>query len=671
MAVPLFSSLRARPRSARRLAAHVVVMWLLGLCLVASPMHVLPAHAAGDSVDSFDIEYTVNKDGTVDATETIVWRFGDDSGRRGILREFVSREPEKDDRTKDIVYRYSDFTVESPDAPDQFAVEHGGGLGDRVRTTTLRIGDPESTVGSDTATYVISYKLEGALRGQDEYDEFYWDAVGTGWQATLNDVTVTVDIPGGVQDARCYIGEMGSTTECDRFGVTDGTYRATQERLSAGEGLTVGAMITKGAVDNASPILEASFLDRLRTEAVDKAKIGGVLAAIAAVLTAIGGRLTLARRRDLRYLNLPAGTVPGRGDDGRVGPSSRGTVIPVAFEPPELDVAAAGWLHDAKLTGRETAATLISMAVRGVLHIAGDSRQGYRLTLLDASLARGEVEEAVVSKLFPVRRSGAVRALHGGSSLRRAHVAMSIAVRSLDEREGWWLHRPGDKFVTPLGRVFSRISKIIGVVVTIGLLLAVLLVGSDGAWADNEWVRALLQRLRGLDPWLLLWIIPVVLVMIPIRFGLNLTAKAGSKRGQRSARGRAMTDRVEGFRQYLATAEADQLQFEEGRDIYSEFLPWAIAFGLTDRWSKVCQQLVEQGRIPQPSATWWDGGRDGRYFDSRDFERDVRLSTAPPSSSSSSVSSSRGTGGGSRSSSFSSRGGSSGGGGGGGGGSSW
>lgn len=671
MTVPLASSVRDRPRGARRLAAHVVVMWLLGLCLVASPMHVLPAHAAGDSVDSFDIEYTVNKDGTIDATETIVWRFGDDSGRRGILREFVSREPEKDDRTKDIVYRYSDFAVESPDAPDQFTEESGGELGSRVQTTTLRIGDPESTVDSDTATYVISYTLEGALRGQDEYDELYWDVVGTGWQATLNDITISVKVPEGVQDARCYVGEMGSTTECDRFGVTDGTYRATQERLPAGEGLTVGAMITKGAVDNAAPILEASFFDRLRTEAVGKAKIGGVLAAIAAVFTVIGGFLTLARRRDLRYLNLPAGTVPGRGDDGRVGPSTRDTVIPVAFEPPELDVAAAGWLHDAKLTGRETAATLISMAVRGVLHIAGDSRQGYRLTLLDASLARGEVEEAVVSKLFPAGRSGEVRALHGESSLRRTHVAMSNAVRSRDEREGWWLHRPGDKFVTPLGRVFSLISKTIGVVVTIGLLLAILLVGGDGAWVDNEWVRALLQRLRGLDPWLLLWIIPVVLVMIPIRFGLNLMAKTGSKRGQRSAHGRAMTDRVEGFRQYLATAEADQLQFEEGRDIYSEFLPWAIAFGLTDRWSKICQRLVEQGRIPQPSATWWDGGRDGRYFDSRDFERDVRRSTAPSSSSSSSVSSSRGTGGGSRSSSFSSRGGSSGGGGGGGGGSSW
>ena len=59
-----------------------------------------------------------------------------------------------------------------------------------------------------------------------------------------------------------------------------------------------------------------------------------------------------------------------------------------------------------------------------------------------------------------------------------------------------------------------------------------------------------------------------------------------------------MCDQVEGFRKYLATAEADQLRFEEGEDIFSKYLPWAIAFNLADRWAKVCADLVAMGRLP-------------------------------------------------------------------------
>ena len=43
-------------------------------------------------------------------------------------------------------------------------------------------------------------------------------------------------------------------------------------------------------------------------------------------------------------------------------------------------------------------------------------------------------------------------------------------------------------------------------------------------------------------------------------------------------------------------------EFEEGEDIFSKYLPWAIAFELADRWQRVCAQLVAAGRIP-PTPT--------------------------------------------------------------------
>ena len=79
------------------------------------------------------------------------------------------------------------------------------------------------------------------------------------------------------------------------------------------------------------------------------------------------------------------------------------------------------------------------------------------------------------------------------------------------------------------------------------------------------------------------------------------------RRGQRTAEGRAVCDQVEGFKTYLATAEADQLRFEEGEDIFSKYLPWAIIFELADRWAKICGDLVAMGRLPNATPYWYVG----------------------------------------------------------------
>ncbi len=71
-----------------------------------------------------------------------------------------------------------------------------------------------------------------------------------------------------------------------------------------------------------------------------------------------------------------------------------------------------------------------------------------------------------------------------------------------------------------------------------------------------------------------------------------------------------MKAQAQGFRQYLATAEARQLNFEADQDIYRRFLPWAILFDLTDRWTKIGEELVEMGRIPANSLGFVHGTRD-------------------------------------------------------------
>ena len=175
-------------------------------------------------------------DGVLQAKETIVWRFGSDSGRHGIDRYFVTREPYDDQQ--DAVYTVDVESVTSPDSGvatqySENTYETDGGRGEQLR---IRIGDPDETISSPTATYVITYSVKGAMRTFSGYDEFYWDATGSNWTAPMTDVSVRATVPGGAQELSCFAGPVQSDQACTSKKVADGVGEFTQASLPAGAG---------------------------------------------------------------------------------------------------------------------------------------------------------------------------------------------------------------------------------------------------------------------------------------------------------------------------------------------------------------------------------------------------------------------------------------------------
>ena len=105
------------------------------------------------------------------------------------------------------------------------------------------------------------------------------------------------------------------------------------------------------------------------------------------------------------------------------------------------------------------------------------------------------------------------------------------------------------------------------------------------------------------------------LLAIPVGlFGLGLIVLSGGFR-KRTATGSAYLAQAKGFELYLRTAEKETLQFEEGQDIFSKYLPYAIVFGVAERWSKLFAQLGAEG-IYQADTSWYIGAdlMHGYYF---------------------------------------------------------
>ena len=107
--------------------------------------------------------------------------------------------------------------------------------------TSFRIGDPNQTVSGDSATYVLTYDVTGAMRSFNGYDELYWDATGFNSPAEIQDLSVTTQVPGGAQQATCYVGKAStsSTQPCDSARVESGKAVFAQSSIPVGSGVTI------------------------------------------------------------------------------------------------------------------------------------------------------------------------------------------------------------------------------------------------------------------------------------------------------------------------------------------------------------------------------------------------------------------------------------------------
>jgi hypothetical protein len=98
-----------------RFTRAVVAFILMGLGALAWVLAIpAPAYAADDQIDSFLINYDMQPSGVLKMKETITWRFGSNSGRHGIQRDLVIREPDPAS-DQDFVYQISNIKVTSAD----------------------------------------------------------------------------------------------------------------------------------------------------------------------------------------------------------------------------------------------------------------------------------------------------------------------------------------------------------------------------------------------------------------------------------------------------------------------------------------------------------------------------------------------------------------------------
>jgi len=600
---------------------RLLPLLFLALALLAGLLAPAPVQAdEGWVIRQFVADIRINPDGSLLVTERIDADFGL-LQKHGIFREIPVAYAY--DATHERLYTLAVESVRDEAGKRyQYDVSRSGS---HVR---IKIGDPNVTINGKH-TYVITYTVKGALNPFTDHDELFWNVTGT-WPVAISQGVAKVTLPSGtVQQVACFQGPRGSTETCSAAAAgPTGTFAATRS-LPEGQQFTLVLAMPKGVVSE--PKLNLSRRAREPEEFFDVNSLT-VAGALAVAGLGVLGLVTAWWNfgRDKAFTSVYYLT---QNPEQRTKPLFATQPPVLEFEPPDkLRPAEIGVLLDESADTLDCTATIIDLAVRGYLRIEevkkdsilpfciGNSTD-WRFVRLQNSTGLAPYEQALLDGLFhrgsPIELSDLKTKMH--TYLKRSQDELYDDVRE----RGWFSVRPDH----------ARFAWY-------GIAIGLLALGAGMTWVAGSQLGA-------------------GLIFLPVALtGAVLLLIAGAM-PRRTAAGSEALRRILGFREYLVTAETHRQQFNEQRNIFATYLPFAMVFGCVDKWANALSAL---GIEPSQATSGWYTG----YHAMNMAAFSSHLSGFASQVSSTIVS----TPGGSGKSGFGG-GGSSGGGGGGGGGGSW
>jgi uncharacterized membrane protein YgcG len=572
-----------------------------------------------ESTPRFDVRIVIEEGGSLVVTETIEQDFGDTT-RHGIFRYIPNRL--RYDDTYDRVYPIELVSVTaSGDTPD--AVE----TSDENGSFVIRIGDPDTTI-TGRHTYTIVYRVEGAMNGFETHDELYWNAIGTDWEQSIEQMRVRVEAPAPITRVACFQGPFGSTLGCTRSQIRDGVGVFRQDGLGSFTAMSVVVALPPGTVASTAPVLDERWSVG-RAFSRTPATVGGSLGLLTLV---VGGFswLMWKRGRDLRFAGSQVDQVMGApaGAPTQAVPLFEQGEGPVEFAPPEdLRPGQVGTLIDEEANTLDVSATIVDLAVRKHLVIEEIPKKwmlgkpDWKLTRLEGdaegllqyerTLLEGLFEDGGQIELSDLRKKFATRLQKVKDQLYADVVKRKWFVRRPDRARQTWA-------------AIGSVALVAGIAAT--ALLA--LFTHEG------------------------------LLGVPLVVGGLLVLVGAKWMPRRTAKGTAITRRVNGFRRVIETAEEHTAAWAEQENVFTRFLPYAVVFGVTDKWARAFEALGQQ---PSDDMSWYVSPRPFVFAEFADSVDSFAVTTGGVIASTPSGSGGSGFGGG----------GFSGGGGGGGGGGSW
>jgi uncharacterized membrane protein YgcG len=644
-----------------RITALLLLLCAAGLVSVAPT-----ARAQAEQILAYHSDIEVHDDGSMIVTESIRVNAAGNRIRHGIYRDFPTQYTDNRGTRYVVGFELIGATRD--------AVTEETRIVDQSNGKRVYLGNANALLAPGEYVYTITYTTTRQIGFFADHDELFWNVTGNGWIFPIQRATATVQLPEKIPGDRVQLG--GFTGPKGSYGKdlkysrqTDGTYSfEASRRLNSSEGLTVLLTWPKGYF---APPTQAE-------------KYGYFFADNREIVVGAGGLIILL----IYYLLVWAA----------VGRDPKPSPIVTLYEPPQgMSPAAMRYLARMGYDNKTFTSAVLNMAVKGFLTIK-EQAGSYTLyrTQADSNVLAPD-EGAAANQLFAGRNE---IWLHNEN-----HTPISAAMKALSaslkgaEQTTYFL--TNWQYMVP-ALVFSVVMLVL--IVSARGTPAMIMAGFMCFWltvwslavagmilgAAKLWKSALRSRpaktgsvgkaaflsvftipfLGGeaMGIWFLskatsLYVVLILIATLALHVLFRYLLKAPT------AEGRALLDKVEGFKLFLGAVESDPMNRaippNKTPEVFEKFLPYALALDLEQAWAEQFSGVLGgAGQSPASNngaySPIWYSGADWNSMGAAGFAGSMGGSFSDAISSSSSAPGSSGGGSGG-----------SGGGGGGGGGGGW
>lgn len=301
-----------------------------------------------EEILDYDIEMRVNEDATMDVKETITVNAMGEEIQHGIYRDFPTQY-----KNKLVTFEINKVTMDGKSV--NFTTENVD------RGVSIKIGSSDEYVTQGQHTYVIDYTTERHMFFEDDYNELYWNLIGSGWNFDIEQCSAKIYFPKKTDiledEIKAYVGEYGNSKESDDvYCYVDRTnavvYFDLYEMVPANNAFTVVVRVEKGTID------EPTFEQRLKWFLEDN-----VMYVVLFV-----GMIGLGIWQFFMWKH--------NGKD-----PEKNIIIPKYYPPEGLDVGDVRYINTMGKTTRILEATLISLATKGLLKFTKSSEKSKTLII--------------------------------------------------------------------------------------------------------------------------------------------------------------------------------------------------------------------------------------------------------------------------------------------------
>ncbi|MBN1624228.1 MAG: DUF2207 domain-containing protein [Clostridia bacterium] len=521
-------------------------------------------------IDGYNVVIEVGTDNVYTISETITADFF--VQKHGIFREI----PMDFGRYRTRIY---DVYVN-----EQFSQSKSNGM------IVLKIGDPDYTL-TGRKEYVIRYKMSLGEDINPEFDLFYYNIIGTGWDTIVKNVKFEIKLPVSVSEDKIdfYIGSEGSNVpDSVYYEISGATIKGSVPILGSYEGVTAYIELPGD-----------TFLD---AEPGQKASLYSLVAWLFCIGLVFFAFMIWQRK----------------GKDPMIYPS-------VQFKPPEeMTPAEVGYVIDGVVDDKDITSLIFYWADKGYLDITESGKNEYLFIKKNDPPPKESYETFMFHRLFEYGRDGWVSTNDLDKEFYEDLPLIKEQIK--DKFQG------NKRLFTKESQVWSGILLVMAVIPCLVLILVMtegyfdmfslfpvlfalvgvifsgaVIVNTLKKWnlftRGGKFLRSIFFGLfvlvfcfitfgfayaieEGMSP---VYHSDVFIFMEALRTTLSIAAIfiLSAATIKRTEYGHSMLEHLLGLKEFIRDAEMDKLKqmIEDNPDYFYDILPYAIVLGLENKWA--------------------------------------------------------------------------------------